>query len=48
MFLDNPLQQILTPPLPRLVGGVIKVPARPGLGVDLDEVMLPRFLARRS
>jgi L-alanine-DL-glutamate epimerase-like enolase superfamily enzyme len=48
MFLDNPLQQILTPPLPQPVGGVIEVPDRPGLGVDLDETVLSRFLVRRS
>jgi D-galactarolactone cycloisomerase len=48
MYLANPLQEILTPPLPRPVNGFIEVPARPGLGVDLDESAVQRFLACRS
>jgi L-alanine-DL-glutamate epimerase-like enolase superfamily enzyme len=46
MFLDNPLQEILTPPLPTPVNGTIDVPQRPGLGVELDEAAVARFLRR--
>jgi L-alanine-DL-glutamate epimerase-like enolase superfamily enzyme len=46
MFLDNPLRAILTPRLPEPVGGWIDVPQRPGLGFDLDEAAVRRFLRK--
>jgi len=43
MVLDNPLQQVLVPPLPRPLRGLIEVPQRPGLGFELDEAAVARF-----
>lgn len=47
MVLDNPLAALLTPPLPRPEAGVLPVPARPGLGYDLDDAALERLCRRR-
>ncbi len=46
MFLQNPLQDILIPPLPTVRDGVIDVPQRPGLGFELDEGLVARFVKR--
>jgi L-alanine-DL-glutamate epimerase-like enolase superfamily enzyme len=46
MVLDNPLQEILVPPLPAPRDGTIDVPQRPGLGFELDEARVEAFLRR--
>ncbi len=42
MFINNPLAELFTEPLPQPRDGVIDMPLRPGLGLSLD----PRKLAR--
>ena len=44
MYIYNPLHEILAQPLPQPKSGVIAVPTAPGLGVELDEAAVKRFL----
>ncbi|MDR5695256.1 MAG: mandelate racemase/muconate lactonizing enzyme family protein [Armatimonadota bacterium] len=43
MFIENPLMDIFTEPLPQPSQGYIPVPQRPGLGLDLDPEKIQRF-----
>lgn len=43
MWIDNPLAEIFTEPLPQPKDGVITMPTRPGLGLVLDRKKLERF-----
>jgi L-alanine-DL-glutamate epimerase-like enolase superfamily enzyme len=43
MWIDNPLAQIFTSPLPEPVNGEVRPPQRPGLGLELDRDKLERF-----
>lgn len=43
MFIDNPLTRIFTEPLPEPKDGVIALPRRPGLGLELDRKTLQRY-----
>jgi len=43
MWIDNPLAEIFTDPLPQPIAGVIAMPTRPGLGLALDRKKLERF-----
>ena len=43
MFIDNPLAEVFTEPLPRSRGGEVAVPQRPGLGLEIDREKLARF-----
>jgi L-alanine-DL-glutamate epimerase-like enolase superfamily enzyme len=44
MYIYNPLHEILAQPLPQPKSGTIAVPTAPGLGVELDEAAVKRFL----
>jgi L-alanine-DL-glutamate epimerase-like enolase superfamily enzyme len=44
MYIYNPLREILAQPLPQPKSGVIAVPTAPGLGVELNEAAVKRFL----
>jgi L-alanine-DL-glutamate epimerase-like enolase superfamily enzyme len=46
VYLDHPLAPVLTPSLPRPIAGFVDVPARPGLGFDLDRDAVGRFRRR--
>ncbi len=43
MFIENPLVDIFTEPLPRPTAGYIDVPQRPGLGLKLDHEKISQF-----
>jgi D-galactarolactone cycloisomerase len=43
MWIDNPLAEIFTEPLPQPKDGVIAMPTAPGLGLALDRKKLERF-----
>jgi L-alanine-DL-glutamate epimerase-like enolase superfamily enzyme len=40
---DSPLSRELVQPAPSVAGGLLEVPTRPGLGVELDESVVRRF-----
>ena len=44
MYIHNPLHEILAQPLPQPKSGMIAVPTAPGLGVELNEAAVKRFL----
>ena len=43
MFIDNPLAEIWTEPLPQPKDGVLQLPSRPGMGMTLDKKKLARY-----
>jgi len=43
MWIDNPLAEIFTEPLPQPKDGVVTMPTKPGLGLALDRKKLERF-----
>jgi len=43
MFINNPLAELFTEPLPQPRDGVIDMPLRPGLGLSLDHRKLARY-----
>ncbi|MDQ7819990.1 MAG: mandelate racemase/muconate lactonizing enzyme family protein [Armatimonadota bacterium] len=45
-FAPNPLRDLFTEPFPRPRDGMIDVPRRPGLGLDLDPEVVERFEVR--
>ena len=45
---ENDLRDVLTYPLITPENGILKVPNRPGLGVDVDEDALKRFLVKEE
>ncbi|HUN31247.1 MAG TPA: mandelate racemase/muconate lactonizing enzyme family protein [Trebonia sp.] len=46
MFIDNPLRDIFVGGYPRPVNGIIEVPDRPGLGLELDLDAIERYTVR--
>jgi L-alanine-DL-glutamate epimerase-like enolase superfamily enzyme len=44
MYIYNPLHEMLAAPLPQPKNGTIVAPTAPGIGVELDENALKRFL----
>lgn len=42
-YAPNPLRDLFTEPLPQPVRGMIDVPQRPGLGLELDELIVRKF-----
>ena len=43
MFIDNPLAQLFTEPLPDATKGVVDLPTRPGMGLTLDKKKIARY-----
>ena len=43
MFIENPLVDVFTEPLPRSRDGILAVPQGPGLGLEVDRAKLERF-----
>ena len=43
MFIDNPLAEIFTEPLPKAKDGVVDVPKRPGMGLALDKKKIAKY-----
>jgi L-alanine-DL-glutamate epimerase-like enolase superfamily enzyme len=43
MYIYNPLHEMLAAPLPQPKNGTISPPAKPGIGIELDEAALKRF-----
>ncbi len=43
MWIDNPLTDVFTEPLPQPTDGVITMPAKPGLGLTLDRKKLEKY-----
>src|SRR5438132_13104782 len=43
MFIENPLAELFTEPLPQASNGEVLLPDRPGLGLELDRKRLDRF-----
>jgi L-alanine-DL-glutamate epimerase-like enolase superfamily enzyme len=46
MWIDNPLAEIFTEPLPQPTSGEIAMPTTPGLGREVDRAKLERFRVR--
>jgi len=45
MFIDNPLRNIFEGGFPEAVNGFVRVPEKPGLGLELDWPKIERFTA---
>ena len=43
MFIQNPLAEIFTEPLPKAAKGVVALPQRPGLGLTLDKKKIAKY-----
>lgn len=43
MFIDNPLAEIFTEPLPKAKNGVVDLPQRPGMGLALDKKKIAKY-----
>lgn len=43
MFIDNPLAEIFTEPLPKSKKGMMDLPQRPGLGLELDKKAIAKY-----
>ncbi|MBU6424206.1 MAG: mandelate racemase/muconate lactonizing enzyme family protein, partial [Chloroflexi bacterium] len=43
MWIDNPLAELFTEPLPKATKGVVAVPRRPGLGLELDKKKIAKY-----
>lgn len=43
MFIQNPLAELFTEPLPQPGNGVMELPVAPGLGLEVDRAKLERF-----
>jgi L-alanine-DL-glutamate epimerase-like enolase superfamily enzyme len=48
MYIYNPLHEMLARPLPQPKAGRIAAPEAPGIGVELDEAVVRRFLRART
>jgi L-alanine-DL-glutamate epimerase-like enolase superfamily enzyme len=44
MFIDNPLQKILDAEAPQPANGKLSAPERPGLGAELDEKKMLKYI----
>jgi L-alanine-DL-glutamate epimerase-like enolase superfamily enzyme len=43
MYIDNPLAEIFTEPLPKATKGVVDLPKRPGMGLALDKKKIAKY-----
>jgi L-alanine-DL-glutamate epimerase-like enolase superfamily enzyme len=43
MFIDNPLAQLFTEPLPDATKGVVDLPKKPGMGLTLDKKKIAKY-----
>jgi L-alanine-DL-glutamate epimerase-like enolase superfamily enzyme len=43
MWIDNPLAELFTEPLPQPRGGVIELPRVPGMGLALDKKKIAKY-----
>jgi len=43
MYIDNPLAEIFTEPLPKAAEGVVALPTRPGMGLTLDKKKIAKY-----
>jgi len=48
MYIYNPLHEMLAQPLPQPKAGVIAVPDAPGIGVELNDAVVQRFMRKRG
>lgn len=46
MYLDNPLQDIMKDPIPKVIDGEITIPKGYGLGAEIDEAAIEKFRLR--
>ena len=43
MWIDNPLAELFTEPLPKAKNGVVDLPQRPGMGLTLDKKKIAKY-----